>query len=360
VDTDLSTWSLTPRTTFEAALFGRSVRSTAGIDFYYSDYNSDRKRNPNESPIHRYDAKQTSGALYMQNTVGLAEGTRLLVGGRVQLVRFVAGDVFDAAAPGASGVGVKPLSETNTRYAVNLGLEQRVTEAVELFGRVGRSFRVPTVDERIGTDDNTSFALAIQTAREAELGARLRVGRVSLQSSVFVIETKNEIRFSPELNSGFGANTNFDAIRRIGLENNAVVPLSHDVTLNVNLTVLEAKFTRGKFDGKDVPLVSDIAAGIGLGWRIGRGVRFDALFTYETERWLENDEENRFPKTPATKLLDFKLGGEHGRFNWSAAVNNVLDYEHFNYGVASTSTFGTYNAYPLPGRSFLVRAGLKL
>ena len=360
VDTELATWSLTPRAIFEATPFGKALRATAGIDLYYSDYNSDRKRNPGEAPIHRYDASQTSAALYLQNRLGLTDSTRLMVGGRAQLVRFKAGDRFDAGAPGAFGVGSESVDETDTLYAFNLGLEQRITEAFEVFGRVGRSFRVPTVDERIGTEDNTSFALEIQTSRDAEIGSRLWFGQASLESTLFVMETKNEIRFNPELNSGFGANSNFDPIRRVGFENRAVVPLGSDVTLTSSLTLLEAKFTDGAFDGKDVPLVSDVTASVGLGWRVGHGIRLDALLTLEAERWLENDEENTFPKTPMAKVLDLKISGEHGRFNWSAAVNNVFDYEYFNYGVASTTTFGTYNAYPLPGRTFMLRGGVRL
>ncbi|MBZ0139500.1 MAG: hypothetical protein K8H87_06940, partial [Pseudorhodoplanes sp.] len=58
------------------------------------------------------------------------------------------------------------------------------------------------------------------------------------------------------------------------------------------------------------------------------------------------------------------LGGEIGKFFWSAAVLNVFDVESFDYAIASPypygfqSRLGTYNAYPQPGRTFLVKAGM--
>jgi iron complex outermembrane receptor protein len=45
------------------------------------------------------------------------------------------------------------------------------------------------------------------------------------------------------------------------------------------------------------------------------------------------------------------------RFTWSVAVQNLFDEQYFDYAVASASTVGVYNAYPQPGRTFMVRAG---
>jgi iron complex outermembrane receptor protein len=44
---------------------------------------------------------------------------------------------------------------------------------------------------------------------------------------------------------------------------------------------------------------------------------------------------------------------------WSVAAMNLLDQKYFDYGAASTSTYGRYNAYPLPGRTFMARVGAR-
>ena len=58
--------------------------------------------------------------------------------------------------------------------------------------------------------------------------------------------------------------------------------------------------------------------------------------------------------------LDLKIGGEVENFFWSFSVNNVFDALYYDYAVASASTPGAFNAYPLPGRTYLLKAGLKL
>ena len=55
--------------------------------------------------------------------------------------------------------------------------------------------------------------------------------------------------------------------------------------------------------------------------------------------------------------MDVQLGGHINKFFWSAGVANLFDVEYFEYSVASAFTLGSYNAYPLPGRTFLVKVG---
>ena len=55
-----------------------------------------------------------------------------------------------------------------------------------------------------------------------------------------------------------------------------------------------------------------------------------------------------------------RLGGEYQNLYWSVAVQNLFDVTYFDYAVASAFTFGTFNAFPQPGRVFMARLGLKL
>ena len=75
---------------------------------------------------------------------------------------------------------------------------------------------------------------------------------------------------------------------------------------------------------------------------------------------MDNDQLNRQPVIPAQATLDLKIGGEVENFFWSFSVNNVFDALYYDYAVASASTPGAFNAYPLPGRTYLLKAGLKL
>ena len=57
---------------------------------------------------------------------------------------------------------------------------------------------------------------------------------------------------------------------------------------------------------------------------------------------------------PGTAVVDVRVGGEIDKFFWSLSVQNVFNTLYFDYAIASAFTFGTYNAYPLPGRTYLV------
>ena len=72
---------------------------------------------------------------------------------------------------------------------------------------------------------------------------------------------------------------------------------------------------------------------------------------------MDNDQSNTQPLIPANATVDFKLSGEVDRFFWSLSVNNIFNVLYHDYAIASAFTQGRFNAYPLPGRTFLVKAG---
>ncbi len=74
---------------------------------------------------------------------------------------------------------------------------------------------------------------------------------------------------------------------------------------------------------------------------------------------MDNDQANFQPLIPAHTLVDVRIGGEAKNVFWSFAVHNLFNVDYFDYAVASASTFGTYNAYPQPGRTYMARLGVK-
>ena len=41
----------------------------------------------------------------------------------------------------------------------------------------------------------------------------------------------------------------------------------------------------------------------------------------------------------------------------SVNVNNLLNAQYYDYAIASATTVGRFSAYPLPGRTYMVKAG---
>lgn len=361
-DADLTTWSLTPRVNLEHGMGGLPAISIFGIDVYYATYESDRALHRGDAPIHRYDLTQQTYAGYGQQTLALRDDTDLAFGLRLQHVIVSASDRLDTTAPGGAGgiQGIPLNDEGETQWAAHLGLEHRVATNLALFGRTGRSIRLPTVDERVGMSpfgSPTTFDLKTQTSYDVEAGIKGKASGVAYQLSAFVMELENELHFSPATFT----NLNLEPTRRTGVEASIGAKLAEGLSLKAGGAYTKAEFREGDFAGNDVPLVSHWTGNVALAWDIvPRFVIADATLRYVGERRFDNDQANVQPMIPAYSVIDLRIGGEYEKLRWSLAVYNLFDADYFDYGIASAFTLGTYNAYPQPGRTFLFKLGVDL
>ena len=364
VDTVLGTQSLTPRLNVTSDMFGLPSKVLTGIDVYHTGYDSDRSAAQGSPPVHRYDIAQWTVGGYWQQTVGVRPDTDLSYGGRLQWNSVTAHDQFDPTAPGslfAAPQGL-PFDGREIQHALHLGFEHRFNDTIAVFGRAGRSFRVPNVDERVGQAPftfpvltPTTFDLRTQTSYDLEGGLRLKGGRWSVQASYFDMHLKNELHLDPVTL----ADINLDPTHRYGLETIGNLQVSDAVRLKGTLTYTRAVFVQGPFTGNDVPLVSRWTSSAAAIWDIiPKTLTFDTTVRYGSSRWIDGDEANSATyKLPAYVVVDLRLGGEVDRFFWSASVQNLFDRQLVDYAVIFAPNF--YSAYPLPGRTVMFKAGVK-
>ena len=363
VDSHLQTSSITPRLSIKNSLFGVPSQILTGIDYYDAAYTSDRPLFKGAQPIHVYDLSQQSLAGYWQHTVGLASSTDVSYGARIQNTWLSARDRLNPTAPGTFGFETQalPLDSSETNYALHLGLEHRFNEVFTVFGRAARAFRTPNVEERVASGPllpaaffPQDFRLKTQTSHDIEGGFRVKSGGFQMQSSIYGMDLENELHFLPTL----FYNTNLDPTRRYGSETSASLRVSDTVLLRGGVAYTRAVFREGEFEGKDVPLVSRYTASGGVTWNIWQSyLVFDATVRAWSERIMDNDQANAQRRIPADATVDLKLSGAYDRFFWSLSVNNLFDAQYYDYAIASTFTPGRFSAYPLPGRTFMVRAG---
>jgi iron complex outermembrane receptor protein len=179
------------------------------------------------------------------------------------------------------------------------------------------------------------------------------------------MQLEDEIRYDPTAGPfGFGANTNYDPTERYGIELEGGWRPWADLRLQASLAWTRAQFRDGPYAGNDVPLVAEWTGSLAAFWDFWRDPTFGTHtlgvnLDYVGESRLENDEANFQPEIPSYVLVDAKLGGEVGAFTYELAVNNVFDESYYAYGVASATTRGAYNVFPLPGRTYWVRGGVR-
>ena len=362
VDTDLDTYSITPRVNLDypvGNLFGSAV---VGIDYYYAEYESDRKNGISQvRPSDSYDAFQHSFSTYGQATFPWEQNTKLSSGLRIQSVNTQAGHLKFSGSFATKQV---PLDDTSTQWAGNLGVNHRVSDSVDIYGRVGRSIRIPTIDERISSSarDATTFELNTQTSKDIEFGAKYIDPLVNLTTSAWYMKLKNEIAFNSQA-VAFGTNVNYDPTRRYGFESEVSYKVKKDINLKGNLNFIDAKFDSGPFRGNNIPVVSPWTASARVIWNIWEdSLNLSATWDWWDRKYLENDERNIFEKVPMTSVTDIKAYGKVnlvGEENilWALQANNIFDEKYFTYGVASATSANVFNAFPMPGRTFLFSVG---
>ena len=104
--------------------------------------------------------------------------------------------------------------------------------------------------------------------------------------------------------------------------------------------------------------MSRYTASGGVTWNVWQKyLVVDATVRYWGSRRMDNDQPNTQPLIPANATVDFKLSGEYEQYFWSLSVNNVFNALYYDYAIASAFTADRFNAYPLPGRTYLVKAG---
>jgi iron complex outermembrane receptor protein len=171
------------------------------------------------------------------------------------------------------------------------------------------------------------------------------------------MDLTNELHFDPVNFIDY----NLDPTRRTGVETIASYQASDTLRFKGALTYTHAMFREGPFAGNDIPLVARWTANAGVGWDIvGKQLVFDGVVRYVGDRFMDNDQRNVQPKIPARTTADVRLGGEFDRYFWSVSAQNIFNVLYFDYAAASAFTPNRYSAYPLPGRTFLVKLGGRL
>jgi iron complex outermembrane receptor protein len=360
LDSDLKTWSFTPRVITPHRLLGKQSQTIVGLDYYDSDYDSDRSLNRSsiDTPIHTVHIDQKSTGLYADSTTTLSADTTVNLGARLQWVKQNGKDTFDPDAPGAADKfesGAADYDDSQRVHMLEAGIEKQFTASTAAYIKWTRSARIATIDELFELDPNAFTRvfspLDPQTGNGVDLGTHYSQGRYSGTANAYYMRLKNEIHFNPATFE----NINLDPTERYGLELNAAVAINDRLSLQGNYTYMRSRFTDGPYDGNTVPLVPENKAGLTGTWRPTAATDLILAINYVDSKYFDNDQSNSFgEKIPSYTTVDAKLSHTYMGFRMSAGINNIFEEEFYDYGVSSTFSPGVYNAYPLPERTILL------
>jgi iron complex outermembrane receptor protein len=347
-----STLQFSPRIRWEGALGDLRSQVIAGFDWFDADFT--RSSAPDEaglsSPFGQIDAAQRSAAGWLQWVAQLGS-LRLNLGGRAASVT----SELSTLVPGPATTQ----SQNNTLTAVEGALRYGITRELALAGRLGTSYRIPTVDENGFT--LTGSLLEPQTAKQGDLAIELRTRTVTARAGYYLIKLKNEIYFMP-LIPPFGFNANLPPTEREGWELAARWLPTPALELAGSLNLQEATFREGTFGGvnvagNDIPLVPRVLGNLRASWEFLPRARLSASYTYVGKQRYDNDQANTFPsEMPAYGLVDLKLTYDVGNLSLAASVANLFDEQYYSYGIVNTFNCPTFCAYPQASRTLFASA----
>jgi len=276
-------------------------------------------------------AVQRTQSLYIKDDLSLAGGTRLSAGWRTESI--------DKSNSGASS------GLSDRLQAWELGLSQAFG-SVTGYGRLGNSFRLPNVDEFGFT--SPGVALVPQTSRDMELGARWQHALGKLEARLYRSNLSNEIGYDPSAPGpwGAGANVNFEASRRQGLELEATHSLASSLGLRANLAWREASFRAGAYAGKSVPLAPSQTTSLRAEWTPQAAHRLSAGLNWVTGQYAEFKNDYRMPSYLVT---DLRYAYEWRNAEFSFGIKNLFDRKY--YTQAGVNSVLGYMVYPEAGRA---------
>ena len=191
-------------------------------------------------------------------------------------------------------------------------------------------------------------------------GLRDAYKNTSISTSVFYINSKNEIYYD-KTNPLSMNNQNFDGkVRRIG----AQLSLAHyfdKFTLREKVSYIAPKVTSGVYKGNEFAGVSRWTANVGATYNITKGLTANVDGYYQSNAYAEDDFDNYFSKGNNYVTVDANLSYafENG-IELYTGVSNLFDKKYANTITSDRGSWGTKPRtvyYPANGRS--IYAGIK-
>lgn len=212
-------WGATSAMTWERSRVQVTVGGEGRLDMsdYQRWFTTDRTRDSSDALV---DARQLSGALFLQSSEDLTQHVRVTLGGR-----------YDEVGTRSTLVGDSTSSASHGIFSPKLGALLHVRHLGDVYANVSRGFR--STDGVI--EDPT---LPFITEWAYETGVHVQYGPFKGHVALYRTDVSNEQTFDPIT----ATSTSGGRSRRQGVEITLATPLGEYARLNGNVTFTDAKY----------------------------------------------------------------------------------------------------------------------
>ena len=343
IQVDIDTYTLKPQMVFVP---NDTHRVTLGLDTFYEDASSSRTMRDSASA---WVNPGFSGVPVIPDSTRVGAGAfaqdEIAIGDRWVVTPGLRADWIEAETDGHPRHQLTgEESSESSAVSGNLGLLYKVSNAVNLYGNVGRAFRAPTLLELyfygphdVGNDIGDPD-LDPETSWNFDVGLKTRTDRLQTMVSAFYNRVDDYI---VKENQGDGnyQYMNYAEVYLYGAE----AGLNYDLGAGFS-TFASVSYVRGKNDddGEDLPGIPPLKGNYGL--------RYDLALGAKNALWIElagltaADQDQTGPNERATDGYtrgDVRMGLDVGE-TWSlmAAVENVADTLYQDHLSSTWQEFG--------------------
>jgi iron complex outermembrane receptor protein len=358
-DTEIKTFGITPRYILNNNIISHKNKLIVGLDYYNETLNleifTDISRDTTSSLT---EIKKGSVGYYINDEFNLCDELILSAGARIEKAKIKGKEINQITS-------IKSFDEEKDHRgeAISVGLTYLIEKSSKLFTKFTRLYRYPFIDEQAsyqGWGNAFNKELEAEEGRSYEIGTEFYpIENVRFAITLFRIDMEKEIAW----NNTTLRNENLDETRHQGLELNGSYRFGKKANIYGNYTYQDAKFTKGVYNDKDIPLVPNHKAFLGLELFFPYGFSLVPEFRYTGECYLGDDKNNNGEKLAEYSLVDIFLRYRptHHKYKPLAfvGVENLFNKEYSTLGYEDWLEDTTYNTYyPSPGRIF--KAGLSL
>jgi len=358
-DTEIKTFGITPRYLLNKDILGHKNKLIVGLDYYDETLNleifTDINRDTTSSLT---EIKKSSVGYYINDEFNLFDELILSAGARGEKTTIEGKETNPATK-------IKSFDEEKDHHgkAVSAGLTYLIGEKSKVFTKFAKLYRYPFIDEQASYQ---GWGNAFNKDLEAEEGKSYEIGtefypieNVRFAITLFRMDMEKEIVW----NNDTSRNENLDETRHQGLEFSGLYKFGKKANIYGNYTYQEAKFTKGIYNDKDIPLVPKHKAFLGLELFFPYGFSLVPEFRYTGECYLGDDKNNNGEKLSDYSLVDILLRYRPPNHKYKllafVGAENLFNEEYSTMGFEDYLEDQDYNTYyPSPGRT--LKAGLSL
>lgn len=344
--TDIDTFTVSPRFTFQESFAQVSNRIIFGADFSIADQQIDNTSDNGGIPSNaKYKLKKNNLGFFIHDELGITRNLSISGGYRKDRATYD----FDGHGISYGSPFLLDADRTFKQEAYDVGINY-LLGPMKFYAAFGKSFRHPLLDEQFSYFTNTvNVALRAQRSESWDFGTRFNFTESAhVTLNFFRITTDNEIFLNP----ANYANENLDGeTRRDGLE--LMFRFSHQGwSLGAGYTYTDAKIDGGQYDNRTIPNVPAHRAHATIGYRFDFGLFVGLEGNYIGTRYLISDFRNADIKQTEYTLVNAKVQYQWRGLTFFVDLNNVLNQSYAEFGgIDAMAMEPSY--YPSPEFNFL-------